>query len=534
MERRLTAVAAPDAGGGTGRAGDLSALARGGVVNLVGSLVNAVANFALVVVITRGFDLGTAGAFLEATAMFQILATAGQLGADTGLARFLPAALALDRKGDLRRVTRAAFLPVVAVGVLVGAIAFACAGPLGDLVAEGSHQPDFVDAFRVLALFVPLGAAYFVLQTGTRSLGTMVPAVVVERLGRAALSPLIVLAVIAGDLGPGAVAGAWITPYVLAVVPLALWYRVLLRRAAPSSRDAPAEDGIASRFWRFSGPRAVAGTFQVAVLWLDVLLVGALASPATAAIYSASSRWLIAGLFVALAVNQAFQPQVSAMLAAGAVERARALFQTSTAWVIVFVWPIYLTLAVFGDVLVGVFGRGYEDGASALAILALAGLVGSASGPVTMVLLMGGGSTANLVITAAALVTNVVANVVLVPHIGASGAATAWALSIAVANGLALAQVWRSIGIHPFGRAMVRVAPLCLVTAGSGLLAARLLVGSTLAGLVTGVAIGGVLYALGLWRLAPILDADALRSALRSRAGKGGRRPDGADVGVPA
>ena len=62
----MTNVAEAEAG----TARDLSRLARGGVVNLAGSLVNAIANFALVVVITRGFDLGTAGAFLEATAMF--------------------------------------------------------------------------------------------------------------------------------------------------------------------------------------------------------------------------------------------------------------------------------------------------------------------------------------------------------------------------------------------------------------------------------------------------------------------------------
>ncbi|MEJ7584589.1 MAG: oligosaccharide flippase family protein [Acidimicrobiales bacterium] len=509
--------------GGAGGAEDLTVLARGGVVNLAGSLVNAVANFALVVVITRGFDLGTAGAFLEATAMFQILATAGQLGADTGLARFLPTALALDRKGDLRPVTRAAFLPVLAVGVATGVAGFVGAGALGGLVAEGRHQPDFVDAFRVLTLFVPLGAAYFVLQTGTRSFGTMVPSVVVERLGRAALSPLIVLAVVANGMGTGAAAGAWITPYAIAVVPLALWYRKLLRRVAPRTVHPSDATGVGTRFWRFSGPRAVAGTFQVAVLWLDVLLVGALASPATAAIYSASSRWLIAGLFVTLAVNQAFQPQISGLLAVGALERARTLFQTSTAWVVAFVLPIYLTLAVFGEVLVSVFGEGYQEGATALAILAAAGLISSASGPVTMVLLMGGGSTDNLLITGAALVTNVVANIVLVPRFGVEGAAAAWALSIGVDNGLALVQVWRRLGIHPFGTGMVRVAPLCLVAAGGGLVGSRLILGPTVAGLATGVAAGGLLYGFGLWRLAPALDADALQAAFKGRAER--RRP---------
>ena len=504
---------------------DLSRLARGGAMNLAGSLVNAVANFAVVVVITRGLGIGVAGAFLEATAMFQILATAGQLGADTGLARFLPAVLAQDRPGQLRRLTRVALLPVLGIGVVTAAVAFVLAGPLGDVVAEGRHQPDFVAAFRVLAVFVPLGAAYFVLQTATRALGSMVPSVVVERLGRAALSPVVVLTVVAAGMGPEAVAGAWIAPYVLAVVPLAIWYRALLRRAERHDVEPPSiTTDLDLRFWRFSAPRAVAGIFQVAVLWLDVLLVGALASPAAAAVYSASSRWLVAGLFVALAINQAFQPQISGLLTIDAATRARALFQTSTAWVVAFVWPIYLTLAVFGDVLVRVFGRGYEEGATVLAILAIAGLVGSASGPVTMVLLMGGNSRANLTITAVALVTNIIANVVLVPRVGVKGAAIAWALSIAVANGLTLARVWRGIGMHPFGPGVTRVAPWCLVSVGGALLGTRMLLGASIPGLVVGIIVGGALYSIGLWRLAPNLDAHALRTALGRRSPAGASR----------
>ncbi len=510
---------------------DLSRLARGSALNLAGSVVNAVANFALIVVITRGLGRGRAGAFLEATAMFQILATAGQLGADTGLARFLPAALVGGRRGDLRHWTRVAFVPVLVVGVVTGAVAWACADALGPVVAGSSHGADFTDAFRVLALFVPVGAAYFVLQTATRAFGTMVPSVAVERVGRAVTQPLVVLAAVAAGVGPAGLALAWIGPYAIAAVPLALWYLILVRRAErrpdrapppPSGTAPPSSRG----FWSFATPRAVAGVFQVAILWLDVLLVGALAGPADAAVYSASSRWLVVGLFVALAVNQAFQPQISAMLAAGASDRAEALFRASTAWVVAFVWPIYLTLAVFGGVLVGVFGRGYEEGATVLVILAVAGLIGSASGPVDMVLLMGGRSRNNLVNTAAALAVNVVANVALVPRMGVAGAAVAWALSIAVANGLALVQVRRGVGITPFGPALARVAPGTVVSVLVPLGVARATLGATVAGLVVGLAAAAALHVALLWRCADSLDAGALRKALRGRRGGPGKAPD--------
>lgn len=53
-------------------------------------------------------------------------------------------------------------------------------------------------------------------------------------------------------------------------------------------------------------------------------------------------------------------------------------------------WPVYLTVGLFGGVLVQVFGSGFDDGAAILAVLAVGGMIGSGSGPVDMVLLMGG------------------------------------------------------------------------------------------------------------------------------------------------
>ena len=42
---------------------------------------------------------------------------------------------------------------------------------------------------------------------------------------------------------------------------------------------------LARRFWRFTAPRSVASIFRVGVQWIDVLIVGAVMSPADAAVY---------------------------------------------------------------------------------------------------------------------------------------------------------------------------------------------------------------------------------------------------------
>ena len=61
-------------------------------------------------------------------------------------------------------------------------------------------------------------------------------------------------------------------------------------------------------------------------------------------------------------------------------------------------------------------------------ILGGAMLVATAVGPVDIVLLMSGKSLWNLLNTAVAVTANIVLNLLLIPHLGITGAAIAWAV----------------------------------------------------------------------------------------------------------
>ena len=68
-----------------------------GVLNLVGVVSNTVFNFVLVLIVTRGLGITTTGIFFEAIALFNILATASQWGADVGVVRAIPRYRVLGR-----------------------------------------------------------------------------------------------------------------------------------------------------------------------------------------------------------------------------------------------------------------------------------------------------------------------------------------------------------------------------------------------------------------------------------------------------
>jgi O-antigen/teichoic acid export membrane protein len=487
---------------------DLAGAARSGIINLVGAAAYGVLGFALVVVVTRSLGLGEAGALLEAVALCTIVARTTTLGTDAGLVRFVARSRVLGT-GDAAAYLRVALLPVAVASVLATGVMMALAGPLGSAVGH-EDAADVTLFIRALGPFVPILAVTAALESATRGFGTMVPAVVLERCARPALQVAAVLAVLAAGGGPLAIGLAWGLPSLLSAAGLAAWLAAHPEGGARTSwADARP---LANAFWRFSGPRALSGAFAVAVLWLDVVLVGAFASSEEAAVYGATSRYVTLAAFAALAVTQAVSPQLSALLAADDKAGARRLYQASTGWLVALVWPVHLTLILFGAVLLRLFGSGYGSGTSVLVILGLAGLMGTGVGPVDVVLLMAGKSGWNLATTALALVVNVVLNIVLVPMWGASGAAVAWAASIACTNLIPLAQSWIVLGMHPFGRGTGTAVPVALCAFGGTGLLARFVLGPTLPALVATVLVGGGLHLFLLWRRRDTLDL-----ALRDR-----------------
>jgi O-antigen/teichoic acid export membrane protein len=517
---------------------DLRVVARGGVITFAGYVSSSLLGFVLVVIVSRGLGAEGAGMFFEAVALFTILTSVTALGADTGLLRAVPWYRTRERVVDIRRTLVVALGPVLLISTLLGGVAFAFAPQLVEVFMRGARQHEGVAFIRVLLPFLPLAAASAVALAATRGFSTVMPFVVVEQIGKPLARPLLILVAIAAGLGSTAIAIAWAAP-VAAGFTVALWLLVgRLRRA--ERRDRPRRrlaglgraagsprtfGALAGEFWRFSAPRGTAAIFQISVIWLDVLLVGSLRSTREAGIYAAASRFITAGTFALQAVRLVIAPQFSEMLARKEHDRAEAVHQVATWWVMAASWPLYLTLATFAPFVLGVFGREYVAGQTAMIILALAMLVNLGTGNVQSMLLMAGKSSWNLLNMAISVTSNVILNLVLIPRFGIAGAAVAWAVSICVDNLATAVEVRVLLGIRPFGRWYGGVALAAVVCYGVWGAVARLLLGTSLLALVLYLAVATGVYASLLWRWRSSLQLPLLLDAVRSRV-----RPAGTDL----
>jgi O-antigen/teichoic acid export membrane protein len=501
---------------------DVGWLARAGVLNITTMVVQALAGFALSVLVTRGLRAHGAGVFFEVVGLFTILANAAQLGADTGLVRAVARSRALMAIGDLRRLIGAAVVPVLACGLLLATAIWVGAPWLTRVFLHGVDGQDAAASIRLLALFVPLQAASIVVLSGTRGFDTMVPYVLVENLGKPLARLLLVLAVLATGLGASAALTAWAAPIALgllvAVIALARQLRAA-ERAAGAAAAGPARPTrhLVTEFWRFAAPRGLAGVFQIAAVWLNVLVVGALRSPTEAGMYAAVGKLAMIGGLVMEAVGLPFAPQISGLLTRGEHGRARAVYQVGTWWMVTACWPLYLLLAIFSPVVLALFGPEFSAGATALLVLSLAMLLDVGTGSVTWLLLMAGKSSWNVLNTLAALTVNVGLGLVLVPRIGITGAAVGWAAGIAVDNLAALVEVWLLLRLHPFGRGWGLAAGQAVLCYGGFGLAAWLLWGASLVGLGAAAVAGTGVYLPLIWRARATLELPALVDAIRVR-----------------
>jgi O-antigen/teichoic acid export membrane protein len=533
-------------------------MARGSLVNLVAMVTGAALTFGLTVLVSRWLQPAGTGAFFELIALFTIASNTLELGADTGLMRWISRARAIGGLAQVRRLVPIALLPVAAVGAGAAAVIWITAPDLARAFLHGLAHGRGAADIRIIAPLVPLGALSACLIDGARGFGRRWPYLAVEGLGKPTARIALVLCALLAGLGLRGAIAAWGIPVVGGLIASWVIFTVILRSEVPvmvgpatSLRRRHAQHGALSgrgrtglhralqspkgrhcgapavanarrqrlgvEFWRFTAPRACQSIFQVIILWLDILLVGAMISQHAAGVYAAVSKLAMVGTFALEGTRLAISPQVSALLARRQHRRAAALYQDATRWLVLASWPVYLTFAVFPVVVLGIFGTRYTAGAAALTVLSLAMLVNLGTGNVTVVLLMGGKSSWGAINTGAALFINISLNLLLLPHLGILGAAIAWGASIVVDNVAALVELRWVLGLAPFGPGYGLAAALTVGCFGVVGIVARALLHQTLPALAVTLTIGLVAFAVALYTARAPLRLAGMTSAFHAR-----------------
>jgi O-antigen/teichoic acid export membrane protein len=417
---------------------------RGAVLSLAVQLAAALVNYALTITLARAMGAGSFGVYSLVSAWSAPLVLVAALGMPAAVIRFLPEYGAAGDwarfHGFIRLASRVTLAASLAAALAVtGAIALGWqAGVVGTPVAS---------AVCVAAWGVPLLVRQRLLAEMSRAAGQTGNALVIPLLQPLILLGAALVLLWHGTQVTSAVAVA--LPLLGVVVALPLQRR-RLRRGLEAIAPMPARISTEPRGWlAVSLPLLAIDGCLIVLNQLDLLTIGLALGPREAALYSAAAATGMFLLFAWIAVNTVAQPAYPRLHADRDLAAIGRLSRLTTRWALFPTAAGAGLVCVLARPLLGLFGAGFEDAAPILMILALGHLVNVSTGPVANLLNLCGHHGASLRVFGVCAVLNIALVALLLPALGAPGAALATVLSMAAWNLVLHRIVLRRIGVRP-------------------------------------------------------------------------------------
>ncbi len=427
-------------------------LARGSAISFVLQAAGAGLIFLSEVVLARALQAEGYGLYATVFAWLQVLVLVALLGSNHLLVRYVPAYLA-DREWSLLRgvigyATRTTAYISAAILVLTLVLFF---------LLQDRFSSQLRWAYLVGIMALPLFALSLQRQAILRGLHCVGRALSPEYL----LRPLLLIAfvsVLAWGIDVSLTA-----PLALALNGVAIlltfllgWY--WLRRSLPVELKAAARNSRPREWLAVSLPLFVITCMQLLIVRMDIILLGSIEGPGQAGIYAAASRVSDLVVFALAAANAIVAPMISAMHARNDMAGLQKLMTQLAKGVLAFTLPLVLSVVMFGDTILAVFGPDYPAAYTALLILVFGQMVNALSGPVDFMLYMTGHQKQSMFIFALATLLNLLLNLALIPHYGLQGAAIATATTTVFWNSVMRYYVRKKLGIEASVLVLLRKA----------------------------------------------------------------------------
>lgn len=428
---------------------------RGSSLLLVGRVVALALNFAVQVLIVRHLTKADFGAFAYALSIATIGEGLVLVGLDRAVSRFLPI---YDERGDQGRVLGLLALVVATVAASGLAVIVIVLGLRGVIAGEFADDPTALTVLVIMVVLAPLLALDRLMVTVFAVYGS--PGAIFVR--KYALAPglrlLVVLALVVRDAGVVflavgyVVAGAAGVAIFVGFLVRVLRERGVLVRGAWSRVRLPAREAFG-----FAIPLLTTDVVFATMNQADAIMLGHLGGATDVAALRAVYPVARLNQLVLMSFGMLFVPLASRLFARGDHSGVNALYWQTATWVAVLSFPVFaVTFVLAGPVTTLLFGARYADSASLLSILALGYYLHAALGFNGLTLDVYRLVRFSVVVNVAALVVNVLGNLVLIPGLGARGAALATAGTLVLHNLLKQRGLRRCAGVRAFDRRAAR------------------------------------------------------------------------------
>jgi O-antigen/teichoic acid export membrane protein len=431
----------------------LGSISRQSAVYFVGTVVTAAAGYFFKIYLARALGAEALGLYALGMSIVGFLGLFNAIGLPAAATRFVAEYHGRSEFSRLGAFLRGSMGLLFAGSILLGGVVM-WAGPW--ISVHFYHAPALSSYFWFFVLIMFLGVLNTFLGQAMAGYHDVARRTIITNfIGTPAN---IVIAVILISFGFG------LRGYLAAQVASALLVLVLL--GAYIWKMTPTEARATTKYARvekeviaFSATALGIAAVDFVLSQSDKIVLGYYLNPRQVGVYAVAMALVAFVPVVLQSVNQIFSPTIAELHAIGDHALLQQLYATLTKWILILTLPLALTIIFFSRPLIGMFGHGFEAGASVLVIGTVGQLFNCAVGSVGFLLLMSGNQLRLIKIQASNAILMVGLSLFLVPRFGIAGAAVASAISVIVTNLWSLATVLRTLNLFPYNAGYKKLAP---------------------------------------------------------------------------
>jgi len=414
-------------------------LVRNTVVTAFLRLSSSAMSFGIGILAARVAGVAQYGAYAYAMSILTVATVVGTLGLDRLVVREVATCGERADDRELRGLLR--WSQILGIGASLGAVF------LGALLWPALAPSLDIPTRRALAagaLLVPLAVWMRVQQSALQGLNRMVAGQLPETIIQpATLWILLVIIAVARRPVDGRDLIILQTAGAAAACGVAGW--IVWRSFHDGARG---QRVYRHRVWGLVlVPLLLTNALSVATNQADMLILGGMKGAAAAGIYSASIRSAALIGFVLASANLAMAPTFALLHSSGDIVALQRLVTKSARYILLLATPVTVAMILGGRLLLAAFGVDFIAGITPLRILSVGQWVNAGMGSVAFLLIMTGHARDVTIGLAAGLALNFALSVLLVPHFGTAGAATAATASVIFWNGVLAWCVHKRLGV---------------------------------------------------------------------------------------
>ena len=423
--------------------------AKGGGVSFAGRIIEYVIRFAFGIFIARVVGVEQYGLYTLAITVSLIATNIAMLGLQTGMVRFLPAAIReKDDQTAWGIIQVSVGIPLIFSLILAGGLLI-LADPLAGLLFQDTRM---VPLLRIASLLIPLDTLSSMAYVITISYKQPQYSVITDNI----LAPLIKLLLAASFLAIGLSTQGILFAQLIASLTALLVLIYFVNSLFPLRRTLGSATKHLKKLIRYSLPVYLGWIVNTLQSTFTTLALGFLGLATGVGVYAAASRFSLIGSMFYLSVGNISTPIFADLHSQGNTAQMKAYYQTTARWLLMFNIPVFLTSVLYAKPLLWLFGDDFTAGVSSMIILAFGTLAYTSTGLGANILDMTDHPKVNSINSLIMVFILIFLNILLVPRWEVLGAALATSISIVLVNVISLIEVWILLRMQPYNRSLLK------------------------------------------------------------------------------